>query len=240
MPHLSPKPSTIQTRQTGEVYLPTEVWAEVLRSMKDWTDQEDLRYVWMTLRLVCRGFKAEIESQFHEELIKLTTLEVEFGMPQHRQRKTPILLKLNKPNLTLGAYWQPDGYWESDTSTGPRAPAPNLRTASLGFSRFRKNDPSQAVFSLGSGPVTSVADAYLCHRFECLLWDGSAAEDPDAEDISERFEFAPRDKLCASIRIFTRYHEVLKQWPRSDLWVSAERQEICVNWYTMYSMFFTK
>ena len=51
--------------------------------MKDWKNEEDLNYVWKTLRLVCRGFRTEVENRFGEEVIKLTTVEMEFGGNQH-------------------------------------------------------------------------------------------------------------------------------------------------------------
>lgn len=60
---------------TGSV-LPPEVWSLTLHNLRDLKSQDELAYLWTTLRHVCRQLKTEVEGIFRMEHLPKTLLHV--------------------------------------------------------------------------------------------------------------------------------------------------------------------
>lgn len=55
---------------------PPELWSETLKQVRDWKSEEELIYLWTTLRHVSRQFKVEIEHIFRTEHLPKTSLHL--------------------------------------------------------------------------------------------------------------------------------------------------------------------
>lgn len=57
------------------IYALPEIWSNILRSFSDCKTQDDLTYLWATIRLVNRWFKIEVEEIFKKQHLEKTTLQ---------------------------------------------------------------------------------------------------------------------------------------------------------------------
>lgn len=58
---------------------PPEVWGLTLNHCREWESQDELTYLWTTVRHVSRQFKAAVEDIFKTEHLSKTWLHVEPG-----------------------------------------------------------------------------------------------------------------------------------------------------------------
>ena len=79
----SSQPITIRPRQMDAPCLPAEVWRMVFGYIGEWKSQRELTYLWMTLRNVCRIFRAEVHAIFEHKHMGFTDLCFHFGQSLH-------------------------------------------------------------------------------------------------------------------------------------------------------------
>ena len=63
----------------SNLYLPPEVWSLTLQEFCCRKTQDDLTYLWTTVRHVCKQFKVEIEDIFCSEHLPKTWLHFDGG-----------------------------------------------------------------------------------------------------------------------------------------------------------------
>ena len=61
------------------IYAPPEIWSNALRSFSDCKAQDDLTYLWTTLRLVNRWFRIEVEEIFKKQHLEKTISHFDCG-----------------------------------------------------------------------------------------------------------------------------------------------------------------
>ncbi len=59
--------------------LPPELWGLTLNHLCEWKSQDELTYLWTTLRHVCRQFKAVVEDVFRTQHLPRTFLHFKSG-----------------------------------------------------------------------------------------------------------------------------------------------------------------
>lgn len=105
---------------------PPELWTIVLHNIRDLKSQDELTYLWTTVRQVCRQFKTEIEDIFRTEHLPKTFLHV------HKHAQAPHSTQ--------------DGDDRSVPSKVPQLRYDSLRR--FGFDGVHTIRPSSAVFSV--------------------------------------------------------------------------------------------
>ena len=65
---------------TCHAELPQELWVLTLQNLRHWKSKEDLVYLWTTVRLVNKSFKAATEETFRTEHLPKTKLHYHHGL----------------------------------------------------------------------------------------------------------------------------------------------------------------
>ena len=193
--------------------LPPEIWSLTLCYLCDLKCQDELTYLWTTVRHVCRQFKSEIENMFRTEHLPKTFLYV------HKHAQAPNLIQ--------------DG---DDMSVPPKIP--QLQYDSLcrfDFDGVHTTYPSRAVFSVHHTSIGPKGVREMIKSIEAKTGPRRMGE-ADKTQPGSRVRLFENTAGLAVVQIRGGLHECTLP----SLTIDRGKRAISLDWRDLFMRFFSE